>query len=567
MQRPATLRPGPALHELEALKADFGAGSAARKAGLLLILEKANLKTAGEVLRLHEAAAFLRAHPDDRQVLTIVELLLGNFARRADLRRFRRQLADSGIAGTALNYSFYSATARRLAARWGGHLHVNWRESGSQALLEGRLALLASYAETPGLDEYYLPLRQWVARLKGPRETDAQFLLRRLGRLGASDAERGLLYDELELALTLQPGPTTPSRTTAIYPRPRIHWQNGPLRRARPDIRRELARKPPAIRAVSERDGAALIELARDAMVTRSRDLDAFIHGDPRDVRLIDCGDGLEFAAIGGVPQRRLMLESVYGFLTLRNGVPIGYLLTSALFGSSEIAYNVFDTWRGGEAGYVYGRVLAMTRAVFGSRDFTIFPYQLGGDGNSEGIRSGAWWFYQKLGFRPRDPAVVALMERELARMARNPKHRSAPATLKTLAAENMYWYSGRPRDDVIGILPLHRVGLAITDFLAARFGADRERGERICAEEAARRCGARGWQRWPAAERLWWTRWSPLLLLLPGVEAWSPAERAGLVKVVRAKGGRRETDFVGLFDGHRPLRRAMLKLVASVSD
>lgn len=567
MQRPATLRPGPALRELEALKADFGENCAARKAGLLLILENAGLKSAQEVFRLHEVAAFLRAHPDDRQVLAIVERLLGNFSRRADLRRFRRQLADSGIAGTALNYSFYSATAQRLAARWGRHLRVNWRESGPQARLEGRLSLLASYAETPGLDEHYLPLKEWVARLKGPQETDAQFLLRRLGRLGASTAERDLLYDELELSLTLEPGPTTPSRTTAIHPRPRSHFQAAPLRRARPDIRRELARRPPVIRAVSERDGAALIELARNAMVTRSRDLDAYIHGDPRDVCLIDCGDGLEFAAIGVVPDRRLMLESVYGFLTLRNGVPIGYVLTSALFGSSEIAYNVFDTWRGGEAGYVYGRVLAMTQAVFGSRDFTIFPYQLGGDGNSEGIRSGAWWFYQKLGFRPRDPGVLALMEQEIARMARSPAHRSAPGTLKTLAAENMYWYSGRPRDDVIGILPLHRVGLAITDYLAARFGSDRERGEKACADEAARRCGVRGWQRWPAAARLWWMRWSPLVLLLPGVEAWSPAERADLVKVVRAKGGRRETEFVRRFDGHRPLRRAMLKLVASVSD
>jgi hypothetical protein len=567
MQRPATLRPGPALRELESVRADFGEGSAARKSGLLLILDKATLKSAGEVLRLHEAAAFLRAHPDDRQVLAIVERLLGNFARRADLRRFRRQLADTGIAGTALNYSFYSATARRLAARWGRHLHVNWRDSGPQARLEGRLPLLASYAETPGLDEYYLPLKQWVARLKGPRETDAQFLLRRLGRLGASDAERDLLYDELELALTLEPGPTTPSRTTAIYPRPRIHYQKAPLRRARPDIRRELARRPPVIRALSERDGAALIELARNAMVTRSRDLDAFIHGDPRDVRLIDCGEGLEFAGIGVVPERRLMLESVYAFLTLRNGVPVGYVLTSALFGSSEIAYNVFDTWRGGEAGHVYGRVLAMTRAVFGSRDFTIFPYQLGGDGNSEGIRSGAWWFYQKLGFRPRDPAVLALMEKELARMTKKPAHRSAPATLRALASENMYWYSGRPRDDVIGILPLHRAGLAVTDYLAARFGTDRERGERICAEEAARRCGARGWQRWPAAERLWWMRWSPLVLLLPGVETWAPADRAGLVMVVRSKGAQRETDFVRLFDAHQPLRGAVRKLVASVHD
>jgi hypothetical protein len=237
------------------------------------------------------------------------------------------------------------------------------------------------------------------------------------------------------------------------------------------------------------------------------------------------------------------------------------------LFGSSEIAYNVFDTWRGGEAGYVYGRVLAMTRAVFGSTAFTVFPYQLGGDGNAEGIRSGAWWFYQKLGFRPREPGVLALMEKELARMAKKPSYRSSPATLKALAAENMYWHAGKPRDDVIGVLPLHRLGLAVTDFLAARFGADRERGESVCAEEAARLCGVRGWKRWPAGERLWWQRWSPLLLRLPGFGTWSVAERAGLVRVVRAKGGRRETDFVRLFDAHRGLRRALLKLSSSVDD
>ena len=130
-----------------------------------------------------------------------------------------------------------------------------------------------------------------------------------------------------------------------------------------------------------------------------------------------------------------------------------------------------------------------------------------------------------------------------------------------------MYWYSGRARDDVIGILPLHQVGLVITDYLAARFGADRERGEKTCAGEAARLCGVRGWKRWPVAERLWWMRWSPLVLVLPGVARWSPAERAALVKIIRTKGGRRETDFVRLFDAHGSLRRALLKLVASVRD
>lgn len=559
-------RPSPraALRELESLKARFGDGSGARKAALLSTLAGLRLASAGEVLRLHEAACFLRAHPDDAPVLAAAERVLAGFAQRADLRRFRRDLADSGIAGTAIHYEFYAATARRLAAKHGPRLRIDWPAFADRRRLEARLPLLATYAETPGLDEVDLPLPKWLARLKGPGETDAGFLVRRCARLGRSTAEADALYDELAVPLVLEPGPDTPSRTTARFPRPRSHWQSAPLRRERPDIRAVL-RSRPAVRAVSGREGAALVELARDAMITRSRDLDAFIHGDPRDVRLVDCGDGLEFAAIGVVPEHRLMLESVYGFLTLKNGVPIGYVLTSALCGSSEIAYNVFDTWRGGEAGHVYGQVLAMTRAVFGSTAFTIYPYQLGGEGNAEGIASGAWWFYQKLGFRPREPEVVALMESELARLRRHPARRSPPATLRQLAAVNMYWFAGRPRDDVMGLLPLERVGLAVTDYLAARFGADRERGERVCAAEAARLLGVRSWQRWPAAERLWWARWSPLVLNLPGLRRWTGAERAALVTVIRAKGGRRESAFVARFDAHRRLRSALLALGRSV--
>ena len=143
------------------------------------------------------------------------------------------------------------------------------------------------------------------------------------------------------------------------------------------------------------------------------------------------------------MPERRLLLEAVYGFLTLKNGVPIGYVLASALYRSSEIAYNVFETYRGGESSPIYGRVLACVRHLFGADAFTIFPYQLG-DGNDEGLRSGAWWFYQKLGFEPRAAEARRVLARELARIKVDPRHRSDLATLKRLAAHNVFWQPGR---------------------------------------------------------------------------------------------------------------------------
>jgi len=320
--------------------------------------------------------------------------------------------------------------------------------------------------------------------------------------------------------------------------------------------------RPVAVEPVSPREGRKLIAMARTAMVTRSRDLYAFQQGDPNDVRLVDCGDGLEFAAIGLRPEYRLMLDTVYGFLTLKNGIPIGYVLTRSYFNSSEVAYNVFETFRGGESARIYGRVLAMTRHLFGADVFTVEPYQMGHD-NPEGLRSGAWWFYYKLGFRPLDPGVKRLLRSELAQKRGNPKHRSTQATLNKLSSKNMFLFLGRSRRDVRGIISLENVGLSVSGYLARRFGADRERAVEVCEEEAARLLGVRSFRGFDRGERLAWQRWSPLVLSLPGVERWSREEKRALAEVARSKGGRRESDYLRLFDAHRKLRRALLGLAA----
>jgi len=322
----------------------------------------------------------------------------------------------------------------------------------------------------------------------------------------------------------------------------------------------DALRSPRSVRLVTQREARTLIDLAREAMVTRERDLDIFSYASPADVRLVDWEDGLQFACMGALPERRLLLESVYGFLTLKNGVPIGYVLSSALYGSSEIAYNVFDTYRGGEAGRIYGRVMATLRHLFGSDAFTIFPYQLGHD-NEEALKSGAWWFYQKIGFRPRDAGARKLMRREHARMKRLPGHRSDLDTLRALAAKNMYYFLGKPRRDVMGIVSLPDVGLKITDYVAERFGSDREEASRACSREASTLLDVRSLQGVTRGERIAWERWAPLVRILPSVENWSHAEKRALVEVVRAKGSKRESDFVARFDRHPRLRQAILHL------
>jgi hypothetical protein len=67
----------------------------------------------------------------------------------------------------------------------------------------------------------------------------------------------------------------------------------------------------------------------------------------------------------------------------------------------------------------------------------------------------------------------------------------------------------------------------------------------------------------WAPAERLAFRRWAPLVSILPAAK-WTATEKRALAAVIRAKGGRRESDFVRLFDAHRKLRTAIAALATA---
>jgi hypothetical protein len=306
------------------------------------------------------------------------------------------------------------------------------------------------------------------------------------------------------------------------------------------------------MRRMSVRDGAAVVELARAAMVVRHRSLEAFSFADARDAWLVDHGDGLAMTLVGVVPERRHAVASFYGGLTLRNGVPIGYHQADIVGGSAALSFNTFDTFRGGEAAYTFARWLAALRHGFGTTSFTLDPYQLG---NDEALGSGAWWFYAKLGFRPRDPATSRLARDELARLAQRPRHRTGAATLRRLGARHLFFDLEPER-----ALPLFSpaaLGLRTAQALSARAGSDRERAVAEASGELLRHCGLASLRGFAPNEREAWHRLAPVLTQLD-LAAWPDDERLALVDLIRAKGGRGERDYVARCLAHPKLDAAL---------
>jgi len=544
------------LAALERIKDHFGAGSAEAKLALLARLAHADLRSARAVRRLHELLCFLRAYPDDARLLAQVERMLASFHLRADLKRAREALTDTGIAGTAIRYRFFWSTLRWLARRWPERLEIDRSESEVADKLGAALPLLLTWAEAGALKQLDPPAFAALDRLRARGESDAAFLARCIAAMPGDGFTREAFHDAIEPSYELKFGPDTPARTRARHAAAPFAYQRRPLRRARPELREELGRLYRAVRRVTVREGEQLIELARGAMVTRSRDLDAFAYGNARDVRLIDDGGGLAFALIGVVPERRQLIPATCGYLILHNGVPIGYGEAFVIGRSATMTFNIFESFRGGEAAYTFARTLAMVRHVFGAESFSLDPYQLG-QGNDEAIASGAWWFYYKLGFRPLNAGARHLLRAELARMRTDPGHRSSAAILRALAESHLVFDFDRLRRP--SLPPLAEVGLRVGDGLAARAGGEREHVLAECGREAMRLTGVRSLRGFSAGERLAWQRWSPVVVFaLKGVARWSAAERRALARVIRAKGGRDESEFLARFAAHPKLERAL---------
>jgi len=105
-------------------------------------------------------------------------------------------------------------------------------------------------------------------------------------------------------------------------------------------------------------------------------------------------------------------------------------------------------------------------------------------------------------------------------------------------------------------------VGLAVSDAVASRVGADRAAGDRHFAADAAALLGVRSPHRWADGEMLFWRRWAPLVAVLPGIDRWSARDRASLAAAIRAKESAREADAVPMLTAHAPLRRALRRVM-----
>jgi hypothetical protein len=565
--------PPPSLeHLLDSLnesKLRFDREGRALSLKLLSQLESRRIKDASSLIRFHETLLFMRAYPQGARVLLRVEKILSSFARR--VRFLEEAGADltpleygevSGISGTFVEDTFGYHLTRWLVRRHKAHVSINWDLHEDEYRLAATWPRFMPLLEEDALVEANVPYRDWLRAARGREGNELAWLIERFDRLPLSEKEKAELYESLKLYVRWELGDSSATRTRMKRPLRRVFYHTGPLlRRSDVSLERELTGPPLTLKKISRAAGEAVLDLARETSTIRYRELYGFTHGDASHVLRADLGRGVEIFIAGVPAERRLPLRAYHAGMLFKNGVPVCYVEVLTIFERMEVGFNLYYTFREGESAWIYARVLKVFREMLGVTVFSIDPYQLGHE-NEEGIDSGAFWFYRKLGFRPTIEAVAEILKAEERKLSRKPMYRTPAATLRSLADGHMlldvapeetqgeFWDSFRIRN----------LGLAVQRRMASRFDGDARRMRRACAERVARALGVQV-ESWREAERRAFEEYALVLSLIPDLARWTIEEKRDAARIIRAKAGAEESRYVRLLQRHPKLRDEIIKI------
>lgn len=260
------------------------------------------------------------------------------------------------------------------------------------------------------------------------------FILSITDQVKSDLALKEYLFDKLNLYIKISPADRSFSKAFNKYNSP-VFYSTSILKNF--NATELLNSKLSSEKKLSNNSKTELMRVIRCSLALLQRETDPAVYTDYDSIKYFELERGFSVALYGIKAQQQLAIESYIGYTLFKNGYPYAYggawvLGKRALFG-----INIFETYRGGESGYAFMQLLRTYRQVFNVCYFEVEPYQYGQD-NPDGIKSGAFWFYYKFGFKPTDPQLRKLAEQEYDKIKTKKGYRTSKETLLKFTESNI---------------------------------------------------------------------------------------------------------------------------------
>ena len=554
------------LDQLDKLKSQFDRRAETEVQRALSRLARTQFTEADALVRFHEILLFMRAYPRSARVLRKVEAVLGTFADR--VKALSEEGADislleipevSGIHGTFVIDTFSFNIVRWLLQKHSSQISLDWEWFEDENRLAATWPRFMPLLEEDAFVEANVPFREWLQTAKGRGSTDIAWLIQRFSSMSLTEQQKAELYDSLKLYVRWTPSHKA-SRTGMKLAVRNVFYHSQPLiQRREVSILDELQASPPKLSRLSAKQGEAMMNIARETSTMRYRELYGFTHGDSRRVFKASLGRGVDLLVMGVPSSRRLPLRAYHAAMIFKNGVPVGYFEGLSFVERMESGFNFYYSFREGETAWIYARTLNVFHHLLGVTVFAIDPYQVGYK-NDEGLDSGAFWFYRKLGFRPTQKKVLKLTIGEERKIASRRSYRTPTKILRQLAEGSMVLEMAKPDHGDWDRFQIRNIGLSVQRLMASEFGGDAGRMQAAAAKQIGRILDIRP-SELNEVELSVFNYFAVVLMLIPDLDRWTVADKDDLVQIIGAKTGASETLYLKLLQKHARLRRELIKL------
>ena len=419
----------------------FDTESNALKISIIRDMASNRIPFTGALSSYHETLLFIMAFPSDKKIFDLAErevLRLAELLKKQS-EKVKETYVNSGIPFTNFRASFSHDCTRWLLTHPDCKVLIHKIDNTTFDLNEALKVTVPSQERsetTAGFTNEEL-----LNELCPNKELQLSYIINELSRLDNLPYIKDHYYDGLGIQTNVVPKNKLFSKPYNKIDIPEVFYHNDLVKHF--DVDELLNRKLPAETVLTVSQKIDLITVIKNSMAMTERETDPATYLKEDTIHLYHLERGVSIAIYGMPQARQLPMESYIGYTLFKNGYPAAYA-GGWIFGwRSDYGLNIYDQFRGGESAYMVAQILRLYRQLFQINYFQVEATQFGLD-SPEGIATGVFWFYYKLGFRPLDEQLRLLAKTEFQKIKTRKGYRSSEKTLLKFTESNVFLPLGK---------------------------------------------------------------------------------------------------------------------------
>ncbi|MES2762356.1 MAG: hypothetical protein V4677_09115 [Bacteroidota bacterium] len=528
------------LTKLRSLVFQFDKNFDEEKHQLLKELSPLSLYKPQTFQQFHQVLMAMMAYPSNKDLFELtkntLQKLLVQLEKRSTLPD---KLSGTGLLHTAVECNFSFTKVSYITQKFPGQVSIH-SASSSIETQKSVLKLLLPYVEYSKIHEGEKDLKNRLSQFNTSKTiTDLEWLLQLIKQSDFDSKTQNIIYNQLGIFVQWKVSDQDNSVSFLRGTDLPIYYHTKPLEKktSLPEI---IQQKLPQPVKLTDKDKARIIDAAKMTLFYLYRETEPFTNANKDDITLFQLDKGISIALFGSTVDKRYSLESYIGYMVFKNNVPASYG-GGWIFGErSQFGINILESFRGGESGLIICELLRVYHQYFGATRFVVKPYQFGLH-NMEAIKTGAFWFYYKLGFRPEDEKLRELALKEEKQKLVDPKYKSEVATLKKYTKSNLaltLTETSYPNYDP------EKLSQRITNYINHFFNGDRQKAVAVCFKQLKQNTGI-DTKSWKAEDIEYAKQIAILFSIQPNCREWQDKHKKDIELFIQLKSAKTEQPWI----------------------